>query len=276
MLGLEQVQRMTAAALLTSAGLMAVSAVALVLLVLHERRARQALIPIELLRDRAIGQSDALAACHGAALVALVTLLPIYLHVARGTSPAQTGLFLLPLMIGIGVGSMATGRMVSITGRTMMFPSIGLVVATLALVFLALRAAYLGPQQLVVLLLVTGLSMGTVMGVVQVTVQHAAGPRALGRAAASVQFSRAVGAATGTAVVAAVLFGVLALSDPETARVFGGLIERGQEGLATLPPASQAKIAGQMEAAFRAAFLAIAAFTTTGLVLAWTMPARRI
>ena len=38
---------------------------------------------------------------------------PIYLRVGRGTSDSETGLLLVPLMVGIGVGSLVTGRIVS-------------------------------------------------------------------------------------------------------------------------------------------------------------------
>ncbi len=103
--------------------LVAVGMVALVLLVRRERQAAFPLFPLALLRQPTIWRSDALAACHGAALVSLVTFLPLYLHIAQGTSPAESGLLLLPLMFGIGTGSMATGRTVSRTGYTTIFPS---------------------------------------------------------------------------------------------------------------------------------------------------------
>ena len=81
----------------------------------------------QLLRQPAIWHSDALAACHGAALVSLITFLPVYLEVVRGTSPSETGLLLVPLTIGIGAGSLITGRLVSKTGLTTIFPIVGLV-----------------------------------------------------------------------------------------------------------------------------------------------------
>ena len=77
-----------------------------VMLVRRERQAAFPLFPLTLLRQPTIWRSDALAACHGAALVSLVTFLPLYLHIAQGTSPAESGLLLLPLMFGIGTGSM--------------------------------------------------------------------------------------------------------------------------------------------------------------------------
>ena len=85
---------------------------------------------------------DGLAACHGAALVSMVTFLPIYLRVVRGISPAETGLLMLPLMFGIGIGSLVTGQLVTRTGRTAVFPSYGLVAATAGLLLLAFSGCH--------------------------------------------------------------------------------------------------------------------------------------
>jgi len=59
------------------------------------------------------------------ALVSLITFLPIYLQWFRGHSPAETGLLLVPLTVGIGTGSLTTGWLVSKTGRTTIFRSSG-------------------------------------------------------------------------------------------------------------------------------------------------------
>jgi hypothetical protein len=185
-------------------------------------------------------------------------------------------LLLLPLMIGIGIGSMLTGRMVSISGRTAIFPSYGLVLVTLNLVLLALWAPQIGTAFLAWVFLWNGLCMGTVMGVVQVTVQSACGPLMLGEAAASVQFSRSIGAAFGTATVAAVLFAVLSGTDKETAALFGTMVQQGASVLYSLPPDRQLVVQAEIAQAFRAAFLVIAGFTAAGAWLAISIPLRRI
>ena len=105
--------------------------------------------------------------------------------------------------------------------------------------------------------------------------QSASGPARLGEAAASVQFSRSIGAAFGTALVATVLFAFLAIRNPDAARAFADLVEHrhlGGGGVLAQPASVQADIA----AAFRAAFLTMAAFTTAGFFLALTNPLRRI
>jgi len=276
LLGLEQTQHAQLAALPLAGGLFVTGIVALVLLVRQENRAPSPLIPIGLLRQPAIWHSDAMAACHGAALVSMITFLPVYLEVVRGMSPSTTGLLLVPLTVGIGTGSLITGRLVSRTGLTMVFPIAGLVVLTASLLVFAFGAEVLGSVALAILLLWSGLFFGTVMGVVQVTVQSAAGSQRLGEAAASVQFSRSIGAALGTALVATILFAVLSWKNPEAARVFAGLVEHGQPLGPTLPADQRAAIQADIAEAFRAAFLTMAAFTAAGFFLALTNPLRRI
>jgi predicted MFS family arabinose efflux permease len=257
-------------------GLLALAIVALALLIWREQRAASPLLPLSLLRQPSIWRCDALAACHGAALVSLITFMPMYLIVVRGISAAQVGLMLLPLMIGIGAGSMVTGRMVAVSGRTAIFPSSGLVLVTLNLLLLALFVSDLGVGLLVLFFFWNGLCMGTVMGVVQVTVQYVSGASMLGEAAASVQFSRSIGAALGTAVVAAVLFAVLAATDRETAAMFGSMLEQGGRIVQPLSPERQAIVQAEVAQAFRAAFLIIAGFTALGAWLAASIPLRRI
>ncbi len=153
----------------TGGALLVIGIIALVLLVRHENRAESPLIPLKLLRMPAIWHSDAMAACHGAALVSLITFIPVFLEVVREASPSETGLLLVPLTIGIGTGSLVTGRLVSRTGRTTIYPIGGLILATATLLLLAFWTSHLDNVTISILLLLNGLFMGTVMGVVQVT-----------------------------------------------------------------------------------------------------------
>lgn len=275
-LALQEAQRMDAHSLPLVFGLAAFGGVALLALIWQERHSISPLIPPALFREPSVWRSDGLAACHGAALVSLITFLPIYLRAVRGASPAETGLLMLPLMFGIGIGSLVTGQLVTRTGRTAIFPSYGYIVATASLLFLAFYLPRLTLGQLPWVFGGAAIFMGTVMGVVQVTVQSVAGQRMLGTGAAMVQFSRSVGAAFGTAAVAAVLFSVLAAGDREIASLFGKLIDQGPEAIAALPAARQALVQSEIAGAFRAAFMTVASFTAIGAWLAWSMPLRRV
>lgn len=273
---LEQAQKLDAALLPSVLALLALSIVAVVVLVWREKRAPDPLFPIPVFRNPSIWRSDLLAACHGATLVSLVTYLPIYLRVTRGASASEIGVFLLPMMAAVGAGSMTTGQIVSRTGRTAIFPSCGLIVVFTGLVSLALFADRLSTLHLSLLMAGTCIFLGTVMGVVQVTVQTAAGKAMLGTAAASVQFSRSLGAALGTALVGAMLFAVLAIVDPQAVAVFTELFQAVSDPLASLPAAKAAALQEEIRTAFRFSFLTIAAFSVCACGLAWSIPLRRI
>jgi EmrB/QacA subfamily drug resistance transporter len=276
LLAVSQAHQMTASSLVTFCILFGIGLVSLVLLLRHERHERFPLIPIALLRQPVIWRSDALAACHGAMLVSLVTFLPLYFRVVRGLSAGETGLLLLPLVVSIGVGSVITGRLVSKTGYTTIFPSIGLIFVVALLFFLAFGASDLTTRQLAALFCAQGVFMGTVMGVVQVTVQRAAGSASLGQASASVQLSRSVGAAFGTAIVGLVLFASISYMDREAADMFRQIVDQGPSILGSLPHDRQSAISAEIASAFRAAFATIAVFGCLALPLAWSIPMRRI
>ncbi|HET6610308.1 MAG TPA: MFS transporter [Rhodopila sp.] len=276
LLAMEKAQHFDTAALPGAAGLVGLSIASLILLIRQEKRAHNPLLPVGLFRQAGIWRTDALAAFTAAQTVSLVSFLPMYLQVVRGAGTAHSGLLLLPLTLGVSIGSLFTGRIIAATGRTAILPSVGLVGTATVLLSLAAFAPYLSNLTISLMLAVGSLCAGTAMPTVQMTVQVVAGPRFLGAAAASVQFSRSVGASIGTALVGAVLFAVLAAQDPYTASMFTRIVEGGPHALEALPAAQRLVVRAQIADAFRFAFLTIGCFSTGGMLFAWWIPLRRI
>ena len=245
------------------------AAALLLLLARRERRASQPLLPPDLIALPAVWRSDLLAIFFAAALVSLMTFLPLFFRVAHGATPAGTGLLMLPAVLGIGIGGIVTGRLIWRTGRTAIWPSLGLTIAAFLLVALAVALPGLSASQVGWLVGIASIFMGSVMSVVQVTVQIAAGPDRLGMAAATVQLSRTLGAALGTALVGAALFGTLASMGPQ---IYAGFLEL----IADASTGPHTALRGPILDAFRIAFSLPAAFAVAGLILAWTLPVRRI
>jgi len=276
LLAVEQLQKFDLSLLPSALALLAFGTTALVLLVRQQLREPAPLLPIVLLRQAAIWRTELLAACAGAALVSLVTFLPIYLQVVRGITPAGTGLQMLPLTAFIAVGAMITGQIITRTGRSAIIPSFGQPVAAAMLLLLAVYSPQMKMTQLPITLFIIALASGTVMPVVQTTVQMLAGPRLLGAASASVQFSRSIGSALGTALVGAVLFGTLTATDPAVAALFAQIVQRGPSALAGLSPERLVVVQSEIANGFRAAFGTIALFPILGTFMALIMPVRRI
>lgn len=276
LLAMERAQHIDLAAAPTVAALLAAAVGSLMLLIRQEKRASTPLLPIQLLRQAGIWRTDTMAACVAGQTVSLVSFLPMYLQVVRGASAGHSGVLLLPLTLGVALGSFFCGRLIAATGRTAILPSVGLAVSAGMLLSLAALAPGLSDATIIGMLAVASACSGTAMPVVQMTVQTVAGPRFLGAAAASVQFSRSVGASVGTALVGAVLFAVLAMRDAQTAAMFARLVQQGPHALNVLPEPQRMVVRAEIADAFRAAFLTIGSFTTAGMLFAWWLPVRRI
>ncbi len=276
-LALEQVQRMELSTLPMALGLLAFGLVALGLLAWQERLTAAPLIPPRLFKQASIWRSDAMAACHGAALVSLITFLPIYLRAVRGASPAETGLILLPLTAGIGLGSMFTGQMVTRTGCTAVFPTYGLMAATAGLVV---------PR----LLDTASEHRRDGLGVLRHRAVHGHGNgRRPGHGAGRIRTAAARHRRGHGAVLP---LGRRRFRHRDRRRHLvldsrgnrprarrncsAPLSSKDPTAIATLAPARQAIVHAEIGDAFRAAFITIAAFTGVGTVLAWSLPLRRL
>lgn len=258
------------------AGMLVLAAGLLWLLIRVERRMAVPLVPIGLFGNPSIWRANAVAACYGGLLVSLITFMPLYLRIVHGVSASAIGLLLVPMMVGIGIGSMLTGTIIHRTGRTAIWPACGLTVVTASIVTIAAYGERLDPAELAAALGATAVFMGTVMTVVQVTVQAASGRAQLGAASASVQYSRTLGAAFVTALAMTALLTVLSSIDGEASALFAQVLEHGVDALQGVAAGRIGTIRAEFEQGFRAAFLVTAASAATASVLCWTIPIRRI
>lgn len=281
LLFVEEVRRPATASLWMAAALALVAVAAVPMLYWQERRAPSPLLPIPLLGNPTIWRSDGLAMAHGATFVSLLTFVPVYLSAVRGVGAADLGLLMLPIAAGVGVGSILTGQVMNRTRRTAVYPSVGLIFATLLLLAMAFGIEHLESDGVAYGFALVSLALGTVMGVVQVSVQSEADPGMLGIAAASVQLSRSMGAALGTALAGAVLFAITANGPALATGIVDGvalqaILQGDGRHLLALKPEGISALRADMAAGFRVVFVMIAAYAAIGCVLAWSIPRRSI
>jgi MFS family permease len=276
LLMVSQLQRLNVASLPALGGLLILTGAALAALLWQQRRVSAPLLALPLLRIPAFWRSTVMAACSGASLTAMMTFLPVYLQVVTGASPAQSGLLLIPLTGAVSSGSVVTGWLISRTGRTAIFPAVGLAITAVTLIGLAIWAPSLSRVQLSWLLAIGGVTQGASMITAQITVQAVAGPGQLGAAAASVQLARSLGSAFGAATAGAVLFGLISAMDPDTATFFSDMVRHGPSILQSLAPARQMLVQSEIASAFRGVFLTVAGFSCTIVACAATLPVRRL
>jgi EmrB/QacA subfamily drug resistance transporter len=173
-------------------------------LVVRERRAADPIVPMHLLRSRAVAVASAALFLGTAALFAITVFVPLFLQVTTGASPTEAGLLLVPAMLGITVSTTLSGRSIARTGRYKRFPVAGLALMTVALFVLAALAERSSQVWTGVGLALFGLGFGMVTQVLVVAVQNHVDRRELGVATATTGFFRALGGAAGAAVLGAV------------------------------------------------------------------------
>jgi EmrB/QacA subfamily drug resistance transporter len=254
--------------------LLAIGAIGTVVLVRHERGVPAPLLPVALLKQPTMWRACLLVTCHGGILFSVVAILPLFYQAVYAASPAEAGLYMIPMMLSLGFGSMVTGQLISRTGRTVVFASFALPMAAAPRVVIALGLIPLDePIWAAALFACLALLLGSVMPAAQVTVQAAAGLERLGAGSAAVQLSRALGGALGTTLTSMGLVWSISVGGN---RLVADAIERGRDSLGVLSPAARAILEEQIRMTFQASFLTIAAMALLGALLAWWIPSRRL
>ncbi|HYT86845.1 MAG TPA: MDR family MFS transporter, partial [Burkholderiales bacterium] len=106
----------------TIVGLAIAGVALLALFVWQERRAAEPLLPLTLFRSSVFDVANAMGFTIGMAMFGAIVFIPLYLQLVYGASPTSSGLRLLPLMAGLLVAAIASGRAISRIGRYKIFP----------------------------------------------------------------------------------------------------------------------------------------------------------
>jgi EmrB/QacA subfamily drug resistance transporter len=106
-------------------GLFVGSFVVLAAFVIVERRAKEPMLPIRLFSQRVFTVSTALSFVVGFTMLGSLTFLPTYLQYVRGASATASGIQMLPMVVGLLTTAIASGNVVSRTGRYKAFPIAG-------------------------------------------------------------------------------------------------------------------------------------------------------
>jgi EmrB/QacA subfamily drug resistance transporter len=195
-------------------GLAVAGAALLVAFAFQERRAAEPVLPPRLFRDRVFLVAVAVLFVVGVAMFGAIIFLPLFLQVVTGASATNSGLLLIPLMLGIVVTSIVAGRIISRTGRYKVFPVTGTAVMTIGLGLLSSMDATTSRAVVSAYMVVLGAGLGMVMQVMILAVQNAVQRRDLGAATSAANFFRSMGGSFGVAIFGAIFTNRLAYHLP--------------------------------------------------------------
>ncbi|MDQ0392551.1 MDR family MFS transporter [Labrys monachus] len=188
-------------------GLIGFSILFWIAFVVRLMKAPEPLIPAEVLANPVVSMGTA-AACFGMGVfIGLTIYTPIYLQGVYGLTASQSGLALIPLMVGTVAGATFSGRLMARMIHYKRTPTIGLSVAAITLATVAAVPQGLPLVVFEILLAAASTGIGTLLPVTTVAIQNAVMPHQMGTATGAMNFFRSLGGAIIVAGFGAIVMG---------------------------------------------------------------------
>lgn len=226
---------------------------ALAVFIAIERRAKDAILPLELFRINNFVVSNSVGLIIGVTMFGTITFVPFFMQVVKGMNPAASGLFVFPMMAGLIGASTLAGQIMARTGHYRMLPVFSTFVLMIGMVGMAMTDAHTPNWQVALAMLVVGLGIGPTMGVGVTAIQNAVPGHMIGIGTASANMFRLIGGSVGTAAFGAIFAAGLQ-------RHLGGALEgtnpRGltKDMIAAMDPVMQETVTSGIAAALHPVF----------------------
>ena len=167
------------------------------LFLLIETRAAEPIVPLQLFRNRTYAISIVATFLASFGFFGAVLFLPLWYQVVNGSTATESGYQLLPLLGGLIISSIASGQIVSRSGRYKWLTVGALVVLSIGLLLLTNLRAETPPPMLWLWQFITGLGVGPTFAVFTIIVQNAVPWNQLGVATSNLTFFRQIGGTVG-------------------------------------------------------------------------------
>jgi EmrB/QacA subfamily drug resistance transporter len=250
-------------------------ALAGILFIIREYFAAEPIIPLRLFRNSIFSVSSILSLLTGGVMFGAMIFIPEYQQLVRGYSATKSGLSMLPLVVGLLIAMISSGRYISKTGKYRAFPIIGTAVTAAGLWLFTHISLQTSQLALSVWMLVLGIGIGLYMQVLTLAVQNSIERKDMGAATSVVTFFRSMGASFGTAIFGAILTARLTyflgvyLPHQATGHINTSGLQESTAGLSKLPPAIIQDVLHAFASAFQDVFWWTVPFAVVTFLVSW-------
>jgi EmrB/QacA subfamily drug resistance transporter len=243
---------------------------------LSARVAAEPVLPLRLFRNSVFSVCSGIGFAAGFAMFGALAFLPLFLQVVRGVSPTVSGVYLLPMVLGLLLTSIGSGQLISRWGRYKVFPVVGTALLVIALLLLSRISQTTSSLALNTYFFILGLSLGLILQVLVIAVQNSAHYADLGTATSGATFFRSIGGAFGVAICGSIfsnrLAAELAMSLAGKRLPPGFNVTDAQSNpqlLKRLPPAAHTAVLHAYSQSIDRIFLFAAPIAFVAFVLSW-------
>lgn len=186
-------------------GLFVASAVSLVGFIWAERRAADPIMPLRLFKNQVFALICFLMVLFGVGFFGAIIYIPTFAQQILHFSATNSGIILLPMVIGLTISSLTMGQIVHRTGKYKVIVIAGLIVATIGIYALSTLTQQSTYWDLSWRMAVTGFGLGAALPIFALAAQNAVGHQDLGVASSSVQLFRSIGGTVGLAILGGIM-----------------------------------------------------------------------
>ncbi|GAA0914804.1 hypothetical protein GCM10009557_87990 [Virgisporangium ochraceum] len=255
----------------TIIALFAAAAVLLAGFLAVETRASEPILPLRLFKGRSFSLATAATMVLGFAMFGSIIFVPLYLQIVKGATPTESGLLMLPMMMGIIGASIVAGRVISAIGRYKWFPVAGTALMASGLALFVGLHVDTPLWRAFIYMAVMGAGLGMAMQPLVLAVQSGLDPRDMGAGTSTATFARSLGGALGVAVLGALMNNRLSAELPSGGS--GGPISINEPSkILALPDQVRELIQEGFVAALHPVFLTAAVVTVLAVVLSLLLP----
>lgn len=162
-----------------------------------ESRAAEPIIPLHLFRNRTFSASMVAIFLATFGFGAAIIFLPLYFQIVEGSSATESGYQLLPFLVGLIISSIASGALVSRTGRYKLLIIGGLAILAVGLYLMSGLRADTSNLTLSAWMFIAGFGVGPTFAVFTIIVQNAVPFHELGAATSDLTLFRQIGTTMG-------------------------------------------------------------------------------
>ncbi|GAA1167457.1 MDR family MFS transporter [Streptomyces hebeiensis] len=170
-----------------------------------ETRAAEPIVPLHIIKQRTTVLAILGSLAAGTAMFSASVFLSQYFQVSRGYNAMHAGMMTIPMMGGLLVSSILTGRLLSKTGKLKPFVVVGSLLLTIGFAGLGTMDHGTSLVFIGVAMLFVGTGVGMTIQNFILAVQNSVPLKDIGTASSTVSFFRSLGGTCGVAVFGAVL-----------------------------------------------------------------------
>jgi EmrB/QacA subfamily drug resistance transporter len=166
-----------------------------------EKLAADPILPLRLFKNRIFNLGNSVVMVSAALMFGGILYIPIFIQTVLGKSATNSGLILIPLTVGVVVGSIVSGQIVSRLGRYRTLGLTAFAVTVLAMFMLSRININTTNAMVIFEMVLLGVGIGPSLPLLPIIIQNDFGAADIGVVSGAVIFFRTIGAAIGTSLL---------------------------------------------------------------------------